>query len=145
MMVEETFILLVEDNEDDIELTLRALRKGNLLNEVKVVRDGAEALDFLFARGQYESRESTLPQVVLLDINLPKLSGLEVLREMRNDERTRLTPVVVLTTSDSDEDVAESYGNGANSYIRKPINSSNFADAVNRLGAYWLLLNQPAR
>ncbi|MEX2542979.1 MAG: response regulator [Trueperaceae bacterium] len=137
------YILLVEDNQDDIDLTMRALAKQNIANDIKVVRDGAEALDFLFARGPYSDRDPhDLPQLVLLDINLPKLSGIQVLRMMRENQTTRMVPVVMLTTSEQDEDVVESYSSGANSYVQKPIDFDEFTEAVKQLGVYWLLVNQ---
>jgi two-component system response regulator len=137
------YILLVEDSEDDVDLTLRALARQNIANEVEVVRDGAEALDFLFARGSYAGRDPRdLPQLVLLDINLPKLSGIQVLRRMRENQVTRMVPVVMLTTSEQDEDVVESYSSGANSYVQKPIDFEEFTEAVKQLGVYWLLVNQ---
>ncbi len=136
-------ILLIEDNKDDEALTLRALRKNNILNDVVIVRDGAEALDYLFVRGVHAGRDpEILPQIVLLDLNLPKVSGLSVLRQLRADERTRLLPVVVLTSSKEDEDIIESYELGANSYIRKPVEFARFSEAVKTLGLYWLLLNE---
>lgn len=136
-------ILLVEDNPDDEALTLRALAKNNIQNEVHVVRDGAEALDFLFARGAHAARERTPPAVILLDLKLPKIDGLEVLRQVRANPVTRLYPVVVLTSSKEDQDLLKSYSNGANSYIRKPVDFTQFLDAVRQLGMYWLLLNEP--
>jgi two-component system response regulator len=137
-------ILLVEDNPDDETLTLRALAKNNITNEVVVVRDGAEALDYLFGTGQYQGRDtSALPQVVLLDLKLPRIDGLEVLRRLRSDERTRFLPVVVLTSSSEEKDVVSSYGFGANSYVRKPVEFTQFLDAVRQLGLYWLLINEP--
>lgn len=143
MTASNGYILLVEDNEDDIELTLRALSKQKVANEVKVSRDGAEALDFLFARNAYADRDPhDLPQIVLLDINLPKLSGIEVLRELRGNQVTRMVPVVMLTTSEQDGDVVDSYTSGANSYVRKPIDFEEFSEAVKQLGVYWLLVNQ---
>lgn len=143
MTRDTTFILLVEDNQDDIDLTLRALRMHNLANEVVTVRDGAEALDFLFCRGDYAERTpSMLPQLILLDINLPKLSGLEVLKQVRSSELTRLLPVVMLTTSKQDRDVLESYVSGANSYVQKPVSFTEFTEAVKQLGVYWLVLNE---
>jgi CheY-like chemotaxis protein len=135
-------ILLVEDNPKDEELTLRALRKNNIGNDVIVTRDGAEALDYLFARGAYAGRD-TLPQLVLLDLKLPKMDGLEVLRQMRAHERTRLLPVVILTTSNDEKDRLAGYRNGANSYVRKPVDFSEFMEAVRQLGLYWLILNEP--
>ncbi|MGH8687743.1 MAG: response regulator [Burkholderiales bacterium] len=136
-------ILLVEDNPDDEELTLRALRKGNVANEVSVARDGSEALEYLFGTGKYAGRDTTqMPTVVLLDLKLPKLGGIDVLKRMRADERTRLIPVVVLTSSSEDEDMLRSYESGANSYVRKPVEFAAFATAVAQLGVYWMLLNQ---
>ena len=136
-------ILLVEDNPDDVKMTLRALKKSNILNEVVVARDGVEALDYLFGTGLHAGRDtSAQPQVILLDLNMPRLGGLEVLQRMRADERTRLLPVVVLTTSSEDVDRIESYRLGANSYVHKPVNFDQFAAAVQKLGLYWLVLNQ---
>jgi two-component system response regulator len=136
-------ILLVEDNSSDEELTLRALRKANISNKVVVARDGAAALDYLFARGAYASRDpNEVPQVVLLDLNLPKLSGLDVLRAIRADERTRVLAVVILTSSKEDRDLVSGYELGANSYIVKPVDFTQFAEAVRQLGLYWLVLNQ---
>lgn len=140
----ERVILLVEDNPSDEELTLRALKKSNILNRVVVVRDGAEALDYLFVRGHHASRSTDeSPQVVLLDLKLPKIDGLEVLRAIRADERTKLLPVVVLTSSIQEQDVVRSYGLGANSYVRKPVDFTQFVEAVRQLGLYWLVINQP--
>jgi len=137
-------ILLVEDNPDDEALTLRALRKNNIKNEIVVARDGAEALDFLFATGAHAGRDtSVLPQVVLLDLKLPKIDGLEVLRRLRADERTRLLPVVILTSSKEEQDLLRGYSLGANSYIRKPVDFNQFSEAVRNLGLYWLVLNEP--
>jgi len=136
-------ILLVEDNRDDEVLTLRALRKNNIMNEVVVARDGAEALEYLFGENRYAGRDvSEWPSVVLLDLKLPKISGLEVLRKIRNDERTRTMAVVVLTSSKQEEDVAESYGLGVNSYVRKPVEFAKLFEAVRQIGLYWLLLNE---
>ena len=141
-MQANVLILLVEDNPDDEALTLRALKKSNVMNEVVVARDGVEALDYLFAAGTHAGRDAAvMPQVVLLDLKLPRVDGLEVLRRMRADERTRLLPVVVLTTSSEQRDIVESYRLGANSYIRKPVDFVQFADAVRQLGLYWLLMN----
>lgn len=138
-------LLLVEDNPTDEKLTLRAFEKCNVANQVVVVRDGAEALDYLFATGQYAGRDtSILPAAVLLDLKLPKVDGLEVLRRIRGDENTKHLPVVVLTASKEDEDVARSYSSGANAYVRKPVDFAEFVDAAKTLGLFWLLLNQPA-
>lgn len=137
-------ILLVEDNRDDEELTLRALAKSKITNPVVVVRDGVEALDWMFRRGAYASRsEHQIPQVVLLDLKLPKVDGLEVLRELRANDATKLTPVVILTSSVEEQDLIRGYGLGANSYIRKPVDFTQFVEAVRQLGLYWLVLNQP--
>jgi two-component system response regulator len=136
-------ILLVEDNPDDEALTLRAFRKNNIMNEVVVARDGSAALDYLFAMNKFVGRDVTeWPAVVLLDLKLPKLGGLEVLRKIRTDERTRTMLVVVLTSSKEEEDVTESYGLGVNSYVRKPVDFSQLVEAVKQIGLYWLLLNQ---
>lgn len=142
-MADQT-ILLVEDNPDDEALTLRAFKKNNITNEVVVARDGQQALDWLYAEGEFESRDGDpLPQVVLLDLKLPKVDGLEVLRRMREDDRTRLVPVIILTTSEEESDRLDSYNNGANSYIRKPVDFAQFTEAVRQLGMYWLVLNEP--
>lgn len=139
----EHVILLVEDNSSDEELTLRALKRSNIHNDVVVTRDGAAALDYLFARGSHAGRDVyELPQVVLLDLNLPKLSGLEVLRAIRADDRTKLLPVVILTSSREDRDLVGCYELGANSYIVKPVDFTQFAESVRQLGLYWLVLNQ---
>jgi two-component system response regulator len=136
-------ILLVEDNPDDVELTLRALKKNNIANEVVVAGDGAEALEYLTGTGKYAGRAITnLPEVVLLDLKLPKVGGLEVLRAMRADPRTQMLPVVVLTSSTEERDIVASYQLGANSYIRKPVDFDQFVDAIRQLGLYWLVLNQ---
>ena len=138
-------ILLVEDNPDDVELTLRAFRKSNVANEVIVARDGAEALEYLFATGQYAGRDpDALPQVVLLDLNLPRVDGLEVLQRVRAHPKTKLLPVVILTSSTEERDLVSGYSLGANSYVRKPVDFEQFADSVKQLGLYWLLLNQRA-
>ncbi len=136
-------IVLVEDNPTDVELTLDALKRHNLANRVKVLRDGAEALDYVFGTGIYSGREmSKHPRIILLDLKLPKVDGLEVLRRIRSDERTRLIPVVVLTSSDQDYDRIESYRLGVNSYIVKPVEFENFAGAVAGIGFYWVLMNK---
>jgi CheY-like chemotaxis protein len=140
----ERYILLVEDNPDDEELTLLSLRKNNLAHEIVVVRDGVEAIEFLFGNGQYAGRDlSRTPTVILLDLKLPKLDGLGVLKRLRADERTRMLPVVVLTSSSQDADVIASYNLGANSYVRKPVEFGSFVEAVSSLGLYWVLLNRP--
>ncbi|MFW6126250.1 MAG: response regulator [Chloroflexota bacterium] len=140
----EKRILLVEDNEDDVLLTLRALEENHVGNQVDVVRDGVEALDFLFGRGTYADRHGAdLPAVVLLDLKLPKVDGLEVLRQIRADNRTRCLPVVILTSSSEERDLVNGYELGANSYVRKPVNFTDFTGAVRQLGLYWLLLNEP--
>ncbi len=137
-------ILLVEDNPNDAELTLRALKKHNLANKVHWVKDGAEALDFLFANGPFKERDAAPnPKVVLLDLKLPKVDGLEVLRQVRANDRTKLIPVVVLTSSKEDRDRVESYRLGVNSYIVKPVSFEKFLDTVSELGLYWVLLNEP--
>lgn len=137
-------ILLVEDNPADAELTLRAFQKSKLANEIVVVQDGQEALDYLFAAGKHAGRDSTvIPEVVLLDLKLPKLDGLDVLRQMRADERTKRLPVVILTSSNEEKDVLRSYELGANSFVRKPVDFTQFLDAARQLGLYWLVLNEP--
>jgi CheY-like chemotaxis protein len=143
-MNNDKIILLVEDNPDDEALTIRALKKHNIANEVIVARNGAEALDYFFGTGSYEGRDLTnAPALVLLDLKLPKIDGLEVLRRLRADERWRLLPVVVLTSSKEEVDLAESYGCGANSYIRKPVDFEQFSEAIRQVGLYWLVLNEP--
>jgi len=143
--MDDKIILLVEDNPNDEALTLRALKKNYIKNALIVVRDGAEALDWLFARGSHEGRDtSVLPQVVLLDLKLPKVSGLEVLRALRADPKTKRLPVVLLTSSKEDQDVIAGYDLGANSYVRKPIDFGEFAEAIRQLGLYWLVLNETA-
>ena len=142
-IMEKKIILLVEDNQDDVALTMRALKKGNILNKVVVARDGVEALDYLFGTGAYAGRNTEeQPQVVLLDLKMPKVDGLEVLQRIRADERTRLLPVVILTTSSEDKDRISSYRLGANSFVRKPVDFNEFTEAVRQLGLYWLILNQ---
>jgi CheY-like chemotaxis protein len=136
-------LLLVEDNPDDLELALRSLRKAKLANHIHVARDGAEALDFIFCEGTHSTRKITdTPRVILLDLKLPKIDGLEVLRRVKGDPRTKTIPVVVLTSSKEQSDIVESYGLGVNSYIVKPVNFERFAEAVGQLGLYWVLLNQ---
>ncbi|MFT3694284.1 MAG: response regulator [Kofleriaceae bacterium] len=137
-------IVLVEDNRDDEELTLRALAKSKISNRVVVVRDGVEALDWMFRRGTHAQRlETDVPQVVLLDLKLPKIDGLEVLRQLRANDATKLTPIVILTSSVEEQDLVRGYGLGANSYIRKPVDFTQFVEAVRQLGLYWLVLNEP--
>ena len=139
-------ILLVEDNPRDAELTIRALRKRNIANPFHVVEDGAEALDFVFCRGAYAGRECSMPpKVILLDLKLPKLSGLEVLKAIKSDDRTRAIPVVVVTSSQEDPDIKEAYALGANSYVVKPVDSEAFINVMSSLGLYWLLVNQPPK
>jgi CheY-like chemotaxis protein len=141
----ERVIVLVEDNANDEELMLRAFRKTNIVNRVVVIRDGAEALDYFFCRGAHANRPtSEVAQVVLLDLKLPKVDGLDVLRALRADERTRLIPVVILTSSAEDQDLVRGYGLGANSYVRKPVDFTQFVEAVRQLGMYWLGINQAA-
>lgn len=142
--MKEKVILLVEDNPDDVELTLRAFKKNNILNRVIVARDGAEALDYLFLTGRYAGRDAEeTPIVVLLDLKLPKIDGLEVLRRVRQNERTQLLPVVILTSSLEEQDLIKGYSLGANSYVRKPVDFEHFSEAVRHLGLYWLLWNEP--
>jgi CheY-like chemotaxis protein len=139
----DKIILLVEDNPDDELLTLRALRKNNVLNKVVVARDGVEALDYLFGTGRHSGRDiAVMPQLILLDLKLPKIDGLEVLKRLRADERTRLLPVVILTSSREEQDMLDGYGFGANSYVRKPVNFEQFVQAVEQLKLYWLILNE---
>lgn len=139
-------ILLVEDNPQDAELTIRAIKKRNLVNPIHVVEDGAEAMDFIFCRGAYACRESLgPPRVILLDLKLPKVSGLEVLKAVKSDDRTRAIPVVVVTSSQEDPDIKAAYALGANSYVVKPVGFDAFLDAMSNLGLYWLLINQPSK
>ncbi len=141
--MDNKIILLVEDNPDDEALTLRALKKNNISNQVIVARDGAEALEYLFGTGQYSGRAANLtPQVVLLDLKLPKVEGLEVLRRMRANESTKLLPVVILTSSNEEQDRINGYDSGANSYVRKPVDFNQFIEAVRQLGLYWRILNE---
>ena len=140
----ERTILLVEDNPDDVALTLRALEKHNIKNKVTVARDGAEALDYLFATGAYSDRDtSVMPAVIILDLKLPKVDGLTVLERMRADERTKLVPVVILTSSKEEQDMIKGYKLGANSYVRKPVDFAQFIEAARQLGLYWLVINEP--
>jgi two-component system response regulator len=144
-MAKEPTILLVEDNQDDVDLTLRAFHKSKIANRIVVVRDGQEALDYIFPAIENESRDpDAVPQVVLLDLKLPRVSGLEVLRALRADERTRRLPVVILTSSTHERDIVESYDLGANSYVRKPVDFVQFIEAARQLGLYWLVLNESA-
>jgi two-component system, response regulator len=144
--VQPVDILLVEDNPQDAELTVRALKKKNLANHLVAVEDGAEALDFLFCRGKFASRPfGTSPQVVLLDLKLPKVSGLEVLKAMKENSKTRAIPVVVVTSSREDPDIEAAYALGANSYVVKPVDFDAFAEAVSSIGLYWLMVNQPPK
>ena len=139
----EIEILLVEDNPDDVDMTLRALRKANIVNHIKVVRDGAEALEFIFGEGAYAAHHvENVPKLILLDLKLPKVDGFEVLKRVKDDPRTKLIPVVILTSSKEHRDVVEGYQLGVNSYIVKPVSFEGFVDAVGKLGMYWLLLNQ---
>jgi len=143
-MTNDHVILLVEDNPDDEALTLRALQKNKITNEVVVARDGVQALDYVFGTGAYAGRDTSVaPQIILLDLKLPKIDGLEVLRRLRGDSRTKLTPVVILTSSNEERDLLAGYDFGANSYVRKPVDFDQFAEAVRYLGLYWLVLNQP--
>jgi two-component system, response regulator len=140
----EKIILLVEDNPDDVDLTLRALKKNRILNECVVAKDGVEALDYLFGTGAYAGRDiSVIPALILLDLKLPRIDGLEVLRRLRADSRTELLPVVILTSSGEESDLLNGYKLGVNSYIRKPVDFNQFMEAVKQLGLYWLVLNEP--
>ena len=141
--MEEKIILLVEDNPDDVTLTERALKKSHILNKLIIAKDGVEALDYLFGTGSWAGRDmNNMPEIVLLDLKLPKIDGLEVLKRIRANEQTKLLPVVILTSSKEEKDLIDGYSMGANSYIRKPVNFNQFADAVRQLGLYWLVLNE---
>ena len=143
--MDQKTILLVEDSPDDVQLTLRALKRNDITNEVVVARDGVEALDYLFGTGPYKGRDADVrPQVILLDLKLPKIDGLEVLRRLRADDRTSRVPVVILTSSKEERDLVDSYRLGANSYVHKPVDFDQFAEAVGHLGRYWLVLNEAA-
>lgn len=140
----EVEILLVEDNEGDAELTIRALRKNHLANKLVHLENGAEALDYIFGEGEYANRDiSNLPKMILLDLNMPKVNGIEVLQKLKSDERTKMIPVVVLTSSKEDPDIIKCYKLGVNSYVVKPVEFDSFANAVSELGLYWMVLNQP--
>ena len=142
--MDQTTILLIEDNPDDVELTLHAFQKNNMANEVVVASDGAEGLDYLFGTGKYAGRDAEEPPaLILLDLQLPKLGGLEVLRKVREDERTKRIPVVIMTNSDEEEDIVNGYNGGANSYLRKPVDFGEFMNAVKQLEMYWMVLNTP--
>lgn len=142
--MEDKIILLVEDNPDDVVLTERALKKSHILNKLVVTKDGAEALDYLFCTGAYSGRDlNIMPEVILLDLKLPKIDGLEVLKRIRSDRRTKILPVVILTSSKEENDLIAGYTLGANSYIRKPVNFNQFVEAIRQLGLYWLVLNEP--
>ncbi len=143
MSVKGETILLVEDNPDDVELTLRAFKKNNIANCMVIARDGVEALDYLFGTGAYADRDTNdTPRIILLDLKMPKLDGLQVLERLRADERTRLTPVVILTSSKEEHDLVSGYKTGANSYVRKPVDFNQFVEAVRHIGLYWLLINE---
>jgi two-component system, response regulator len=142
--VDNKVILLVEDDEDHEELTLLAIERANIKNQVIVVRDGAEALDYLFNTGSYAGQDTKMPQLILMDLKLPKVDGIEVIRRLRAEEKTKLIPIVILTSSTEQRDIVNGYSFGANSYIRKPVDFDKFADVVQRLGLYWLTLNQLA-
>lgn len=142
--MDRTTILLIEDNPDDVELTLHAFQKNNMANDIVVAGDGAEGLDYLFGTGKYAGRDAEeSPALILLDLQLPKIGGLEVLRRVREDERTKRIPVVILTTSDEEEDIVNGYNGGANSYLRKPVDFGEFMNAVKQLEVYWMVLNTP--
>lgn len=135
-------ILLVEDNPDDVELTLHALKKNNIVNPVKIARDGQEALDYIFYEGKYQGDQHELPNVILLDLKLPKVDGIEVLRKVKSDRKTKLIPVVILTSSKEESDLLKSYDLGVNSYIRKPVDFDQFVETVRQIGFYWMLINE---
>ena len=140
----QTTILLIEDNPDDVELTLHAFQKNHMANDIVVATDGAEGLDYLFGTGKYAGRDAEEPPaLILLDLQLPKIGGLEVLRKVREDERTKRIPVVIMTTSDEEEDIVNGYNGGANSYLRKPVDFAEFMNAVKQLEMYWMVLNTP--
>ena len=142
--MDQTTILLIEDNPDDVELTLHAFQKNHMANEIVVAGDGAEGLDYLFGTGKYAGRDADEPPaLILLDLQLPKIGGLEVLRKVREDERTKRVPVVIMTTSDEEEDIVNGYNGGANSYLRKPVDFGEFMNAVKQLEMYWMVLNTP--
>jgi two-component system, response regulator len=142
-MNSEKLILLVEDNPDDVLLTIEALKDNNILNKIEIAKDGVEALDFIFGRGQFANRESSiLPQLILLDLKLPKVDGLEVLKEIKANQITKMIPVVILTSSKEEQDLLKSYSLGVNSYIRKPVDFEQFSHSVKQLGLYWLVLNE---
>ena len=142
--MDQTTILLIEDNPDDVELTLHAFQKNNMANDVVVASDGAEGLDYLFGTGKYADRDAEQPPaLILLDLQLPKIGGLEVLRKVREDERTKRIPVVIMTTSDEEEDIVNGYNGGANSYLRKPVDFTEFMNSVKQLEMYWMVLNTP--
>ena len=142
--MDDKIVMLVEDNEDDEALTVRALKKNNIKNEIVVARDGVEAIDYLFGTGKYAGRDtSSMPVLILLDLKLPKMDGMEVLKRLRSDPKTKLIPVVVLTTSNEEKDILGSYNLSANSYVRKPVDFDQFSEAVRNLGLYWLILNEP--
>lgn len=144
MGINNRTILLIEDNSNDVTLTLRALKKNNILNEVRTMSDGAEALDYLFGQGKHAGRDAReLPAIVLLDLKLPKVGGIEVLQRLRANDKTKLLPVVILTSSKEEQDMIDGYKFGANSYIRKPVDFTQFTQAVQQLGLYWLVLNEP--